>query len=205
MCPQKDAPRVQALIVDDDPEHAEIYRDLIQGPDLEVAVTDNGQAALQLLRSRPFQIVLTDLIMPGMDGMELMRRILVEHPAMIVIMITAANDLRGAVRAMQQGAFSYFNKAGEVDDLRREIRKALDILKLPTQASSFGPKKFTLPTLEAFAIEAPSASLKQVRFMAEAAHIRNVLRHVHGNRAHAAKILGITYRHLLNRIKELAI
>ena len=206
MFPQKDALCVQALIVDDDPEHAQIYRELIQGPDLDVAVADNGQAALRLLRTRPFQIVLTDLIMPVMDGMELMRRILVEHPAMIVIMITGSSDLRGAVRAMQQGAFSYFSKAGDADELRQEIRKAQEILRLPTRAPSFGLPKDPPSASEAFPAPAsPEASLKQVRSMAEAAHIRNVLHHAHGHRAHAARILGITYRHLLNKINVLGI
>lgn len=203
MCPQEDASCIQALIVDDDPEHAQIYRELIQGPDLDVAVADNGQAALRLLRTRPFQIVLTDLVMPVMDGMELMRRILLEHPAMIVIMITGSSDLRGAVRAMQEGAFSYFSKAGDSDELRREIHKAREILTLQIHAPRFPNHKTATPA--AFAEDAFPASLKQARFMAEAVHIRNVLRHVNGNKTHAARILGITYRQLLNRIKELPV
>lgn len=200
----EDTARVQVLIVDDDPEHAEIYRELIQGPDLDVVVTGNGQAALQLLRLRPFRIVLTDLIMPGMNGMELMRRILLEHPAMIVIMITGSGDLRGAVRAMQQGAFSYFSKAGDADDLRLEIRKALEIITLRAETAWKVPAPVTiLPPFERSAADTSVPSLKQARCIAEKIHIQNVLRQVHGNKTHAANVLGISYRQLLNRMKTL--
>lgn len=199
MCPQEDASRFQTLIVDDEPEHAEIYQDLIQGPDMDVAVAYNGPDALRMLRSRRFQIILTDLIMPDMDGMELMRRVLLEHPAMIVIMITGSSDLRSAVRAMQEGAFSYFSKTGDINELRGEIRKAREILTLRNRVPWFPTQKTTI-TAAVYPV-----SLKQARSMAEAVHIRNVLRHVQGNKTHAAKILGITYRQLLNRIKELGI
>ena len=200
---QKDTLHIQALIVDDDPEHAEIFSEMISGPELSVSIAGSGQQALRLLQEQKFQIVLTDLIMPGMDGMELMRQIMMQHPAMIVIMITGSGDLQGAVRAMQQGAFSYFSKTGEPEDLRTEMRKALEIIRLRERIAQHAPAKLALPLADVHTSSTPLASLKQARHMAEAMHIRNVLLQVQGNKTHAARILGITYRQLLNRIKDL--
>ncbi|WP_045215122.1 response regulator [Desulfonatronovibrio magnus] len=194
---------VKTLIVDDDPEHAEVFCDLISDLKLTISIANSGQEALSLLQKQKFQIVLTDLIMPGMNGMELMHQILVHHPAMIVIMITGSGDLQGAVRAMQLGAFSYFSKTGEPEDLRKEIRKAMEIINLRKQVAQHVPAKLALPLSDHNNSTAPPVSLKQARRMAEAVHIRNVLIQVSGNKTQAASILGITYRQLLNRLKDL--
>lgn len=197
---------VRTLLVDDDPVHRFLYSELIQGPilpELVVEVADDGKMALEMLRARPFQLVLTDLMMPGMDGMELLRQVLDEHPEMIVIMLSSAADLRVAVRAMRQGAFSYFNKGEKIDDLHSEIRKAIDTLGLRAKRDSPAPSP---PFRHADAAETPlrPATLEHVRRMAENAQIKSVLYQVQGNRTRAARILGITYRQLLNRIKQLA-
>lgn len=197
-------PRIPTLLVDDEPEHLALFRSLIQAPslpELDVDVAADGPTALEMLRKRRFQIVLTDLIMPGMDGMELLRRILAEYPETIVIMLTSAADLRGAVRAMRQGAFSYFSKGQDLDEMHAEIRKAIDLLKLRSEVDIPAPPSPILREETVKTSPQPPSSLKGVRLMAENTHIQNVLHHVHGNKAHAARILGITYRQLLNRVK----
>lgn len=196
---------IHTLLVDDDHVHRLLYSELMKDPalpELSVDLAADGREALEMLRKSPFQLVLTDLMMPGMDGMELLRRILDEYPEIIVIMLTSAADLRTAVRAMRLGAFSYFNKGGSIDDLHAEIRKAVNILRLRAQRGSPTP---IAPFRHADAEEAPlrPASLEQVRRMAENAHIKSVLYQVQGNKTQAAAILGITYRQLLNRIKQL--
>ena len=67
--------------------------------------------------------MLADLIMPRMDGMELLAQIRLRHPGVEVIMLTSFADVRSAVEAMRQGAFSYFRKGGDPRELLAEIAK----------------------------------------------------------------------------------
>ncbi len=195
------------LIVDDSPEHAELLRDLLESEEMEVALAASGCEALEILAARSFDVLLTDLAMPGMDGIKLLKKVRPLYPKLPVIVITCFGDVRSAVRAMQAGAFSYFCKGSASDELLHEVHKALQYTEEPGLSVQQS-------TPEAFVFEqswpgqkTPDAeqclSLKEVRDQAEAEHIISVLNRVGGNRSKAAKALGITYRQLYNRLKDI--
>jgi DNA-binding NtrC family response regulator len=89
-----------------------------------VSVAGSGEAALETLATTPMDVVLLDVKMPGMDGMEALRRIKEAHPQVEVIMLTGHANVDVAMRGMEQGAFDYLMKPAEMDDLYYKIQDA---------------------------------------------------------------------------------
>jgi len=82
--------------------------------------------ALALLEQSPVDLIISDLIMPGMGGLQLMERVRELHPGIPIIVITANGSVEGAVEAMRRGAYDYLEKPYNPDDLRMTIQRALD-------------------------------------------------------------------------------
>ncbi len=188
-----------ALIVDDIPEQQRVLQDMLHGRGLNVAAVSGGEEALARLARQQFDLVLADLIMPRMDGMELLAQIRLRHPGVEVIMLTSFADVRSAVEAMRQGAFSYFRKGGDPRELLAEIAKVQELVRL--RKNSGCADEPAPPLSEQSGIK----TLSDVRIEAETQHILSVLRATNDNRTHAARILGISYRQLCNRLKDLNI
>ena len=118
------------LIVDDE----ESIRDLLStklkadGYDCEVAA--DGNEALWKAFMKDFDIVLLDIKMPGLSGMEVLSRIVIDHPDTSVVMVTAVLDTKTAVEAMRQGAYDYVTKPFNLDDLGARIKRALEKRRL---------------------------------------------------------------------------
>src|SRR5262245_36664976 len=93
----------------------------------------NGQAALEALEARGADLVLTDRKMPGMDGVELLRKIREKHAALPVIIMTAHADVPSAVAAMREGAFDYITKPFDNDELRGLVSRALELSDLKAE------------------------------------------------------------------------
>ena len=98
------------LVVDDDPEVRMATRDFLTSKGYEVAVAEGGREALRLLAASPADVVLLDVAMPDMDGMETLRRIVATHPAMPVIMVTTETETAQIRRALEAGANEYLMK-----------------------------------------------------------------------------------------------
>lgn len=116
----------RVLVVDD----SEVDRQLIGGllekdPDLEVAFADNGEEALASIERSIPDLILTDLVMPGKDGLELVAHLGETHPFVPVILVTSKGNEEIAVRALQQGAASYVPKHALAEDLAETIETAL--------------------------------------------------------------------------------
>src|SRR5512137_1510525 len=90
----------------------------------EVTTAENGEQALAAMQRAPVDVVVTDLVMPRMGGMDLLRQVASAHPDVPVIMITAHGTVDTAVEAMKAGAFDYITKPFDQDDLRKVIAKA---------------------------------------------------------------------------------
>ena len=117
------------LIVDDSEfERRCIARILRDFDGLRLIDADDGAAALELVeRDRP-DLVLTDLVMPGLDGLELVRQAREMRPGMPIILMTAYGGEEEAVRALRAGAADYLPKSRMERDLPRTLRRALDVL-----------------------------------------------------------------------------
>jgi two-component system response regulator AtoC len=113
------------LVVDDDPGLRESFR-LILEEQYEVVDAPDGPTALGILRSNQVDLVLLDIRLPDMDGIEVLERIKAIDEGVEVILVTAVKTVRTAVAAMKLGAFDYLTKPFEEDELLSLIRRALE-------------------------------------------------------------------------------
>jgi len=109
------------LVVDDDPEVRMATRDFLSSKGYEVVVAEGGREALRLLDASPPDVVLLDVAMPDLDGMETLKRIVATHPAMPVIMVTANADIEITSKVLQLGAADYVPKPFDLDYLDQAI------------------------------------------------------------------------------------
>jgi len=117
--------RETVLVVDDDAPVRDGCRQALQAEGLEVVEAADAAEALRLMSSRPCSVVLLDLRMPGMDGMELLGRIRGEHRHTAVVVITGYASVETAVQAMKQGAVDYLPKPFSARTLRAAVHRAL--------------------------------------------------------------------------------
>ena len=117
--------RPTILVVDDDPGLRESFR-LILEDEFEVLDVPDGQQALDIVRSCQVDLVLLDIRLPGMDGLEVLERIKGLDEQLDVILITAVKTVRTAVSAMKLGALDYLTKPFDEDEVLALIRRALD-------------------------------------------------------------------------------
>ena len=113
------------LIVDDELSMREFLRILLEKEGHEVATAANGNVALELSGRQTFDLVVTDIRMPGMTGLELLAQLKHARPETGVIMITAFASPDDAVAAMKNGAFDYITKPFNVDEIKTVVRSAL--------------------------------------------------------------------------------
>jgi DNA-binding NtrC family response regulator len=118
------------LVVDDELSVRTSLSGWFRRDGYEVAAAENATAALRLLRERAFDVVLLDIKMPGMDGMDLQEHIHRIDPRIAVVMITAFASVETAVRALKQGAFDYVTKPIDPDELSHLVRRAMEQRRL---------------------------------------------------------------------------
>lgn len=120
----------RALVVDDDAGVRYTLAEILGDAGLEVELAEHGQQALDKSRAAPFDLVITDLRMAPIDGLELLRVLRAEQPQLKVIMVTAHGSERHAVEAMKLGAYDYLKKPFELDELMAVVGRALESLRL---------------------------------------------------------------------------
>jgi DNA-binding NtrC family response regulator len=124
--------RKRVLVVDDEPGVRESIRILLSS-DYDVATVASGDAALEAIQRERPQLVLLDIIMPGMDGMELLERVRVSDPGLPIVILTATKTVKTAVAAMKLGAFDYLQKPFDVDELRLIVERATRTAELEAE------------------------------------------------------------------------
>ena len=98
------------LIVDDEEIVVRSCKRILEGPGIALDSADNGRDALRKADEAPPDIVILDIMMPGMDGMQVLQLLKERHPEVDVIMVTGLSQIRTAVQAMKLGAFDYLPK-----------------------------------------------------------------------------------------------
>jgi DNA-binding NtrC family response regulator len=121
------------LVVDDDPSLRRVLQVQLEQEGYEVAVTASAQQTLSVLQLRQFDLVITDLKMPGMSGLELLKLVRLQYPQTIIIMLTAFGTVDTAVEAMKAGAYDYLTKPVHQDEMSVVVRRALEHLHLVEQ------------------------------------------------------------------------
>jgi DNA-binding NtrC family response regulator len=148
----KDSDRKEAkiLVVDDDVELADTLTDHLLEQGYFAAKAYGGKEALDLLQERDFHLVITDLKMPGMDGMELLRRVKGIDRKVSVVLITGYGTIETAVDAIKLGAYDFIQKPFQFNELQIVIEKALDRHSLARELGAF--KGLTLALLISIAL-----------------------------------------------------
>jgi PAS domain S-box-containing protein len=118
------------LIVDDEIETMNPLCDLLSGWGYDVAGFTSGKQALEALHEREFDLILTDLVMPEMSGIELIQAALQIKPLLVCIIITGQGTIQSAVEAMKTGAFDYVLKPLEFKTLRQILLRAIAVRRL---------------------------------------------------------------------------
>lgn len=118
------ARKISILIVDDEQSVRDSLRDWFTDDGYHVKCAEHAKRALQILESEDYDIILADLKMPGMDGLEMLRRIKTLRKDAIVIVMTAFATVDTAVKALKDGAYDYVTKPFDPDDLSHLIRNA---------------------------------------------------------------------------------
>src|SRR5207249_8836115 len=126
MKPMTSAASVSLVIVDDNPGSLELLSNALAQEGLEIFIASDPEAGLDLVYDRHPQIVLTDLVMPGMSGMEVLERVVEFDPSTDVILMTAHYSTESAVEAIRKGASDYLNKPVPLADLRSRIAQAAE-------------------------------------------------------------------------------
>jgi DNA-binding NtrC family response regulator len=122
--------KAKILVVDDEEIVLKSCRKIFQGSGHQVFAVLSTQEAFDLLEKEPFDIVITDIKMPGMDGMEVLRRVKEKYPDISVIMITGYSTIQSAVQAMKLGAFDYIPKPFTPDEVLIVVENALEKKRL---------------------------------------------------------------------------
>jgi two-component system response regulator HydG len=122
------------LIVDDDAEMREALGGLFSGDGHACELAADAASALDLVSQQTFDAVVSDIRMEGMDGLELLDRIKRDHPALPVVLVTAAGGVSQAVDAIKRGAFGYAVKPLDVSELQAVVASALDARLHPSES-----------------------------------------------------------------------
>lgn len=132
--------RKSILVVDDEKSQREILEMILSGEGYDVTTASSGEAAMKFTRERRFDLVLTDLKMTGMDGIELLQNLLAQDSSIIVILLTAHGTIDSAKEALRRGAFDYLQKPYDKEALLATINRALDKLDaIDTEIVSASP------------------------------------------------------------------
>lgn len=165
------------LLVEDDESLRRVTQVRLQQAGYEVTTAPDGPQALALLEKCPQDLVVTDLKMPGMSGVELLPLIKAEYPEIIVIVVTAYGTVESAVEAMKLGAYDYITKPVNAEALRLVVERALEHHRLKEEVENLrrnldrkygfenilGRSSVLLETLEAAARVAPTDATILIR------------------------------------------
>jgi two-component system, NtrC family, response regulator PilR len=128
--PDDSAAKPRILVVDDEPSMREMLRIVLRRDGYEVLIAENGKQALERLRSEPIDLLLSDIRMPDLSGVEVLRAAKDLNRDIVAFMMTAYASTDTAVEAMRLGAVDYFTKPFSMDELRLKVRQHLETHRL---------------------------------------------------------------------------
>jgi two-component system OmpR family response regulator len=114
------------LIVDDENDFRETIIKRLRARKIDIEGADSGPKALEMVDAHDFDVIVLDVKMPGMDGIETLRQIKLKKPLVEVIMLTGHASVESGIQGMQLGAFDYVMKPVALDDLMDKLRQAYE-------------------------------------------------------------------------------
>ncbi len=116
---------MKILVVDDEEGARDLFNTILTDEGYEVALANGGEEALNLFKTNPFNLVITDIKMPVMDGLQLLQEIRKMGSKTDVIMVTAYGEVESYLKAMSLGAAEYINKPIRIKELKQIVHKVL--------------------------------------------------------------------------------
>ena len=121
---------IKVLIVDDDQICREILRETLASHEVEVSLACDGLEGLDKLSAEPFDILITDLNMPRMDGLSLLQEAREHYPHILTIIITGYGSLESAIEAIRKGTYDYIQKPFKIEEIQIVTRNAIEKIKM---------------------------------------------------------------------------
>jgi two-component system response regulator HydG len=139
---------IRVLIVDDDEAHAQAVAQSLERIGCETTVANSGKRGVSLIESENFDVVVTDMKMDEVDGLEILAKSKEELPDAEVIVVTGHGSITSAVNAMQHGAYTYLSKPLDINELRGAVQKATTKLRLIRRNAELNRRcaRWPLPT-----------------------------------------------------------
>lgn len=114
----------KVLLVDDEEDFIATLGQRLEARKLKVTTATSGEKALEIVAGKDFDVIVLDLAMPGMDGLEVLKRIKSDHPEAEIIMLTGHGTIETGVEAMKQGAEDFLEKPVDIQQLLVKIEEA---------------------------------------------------------------------------------
>ena len=166
---------ISLVIIDDNAGSLELLSIALAQEGLEILTASDPEEGLDLVFNKHPQIVITDLVMPRMSGMEILEKVVDFDPAIEVILITAHYSTESAVEAIRKGAADYLNKPVSIDDLRNRIAKLLDDVRRQQQTVALEDQMLMSARFEGIIGRSPRMWEMFSRIRRVAPHFRTVL------------------------------
>ena len=116
---------IKVLLVDDEEEFVSTLAERLEMRDFEAPVATSGDQALALVRDQKFDVIVLDVMMPGIGGLEVMKQVKSAYPDLPVILLTGHGSTKEGMEGMQEGAFDYLMKPLDIDELTAKIKEAI--------------------------------------------------------------------------------
>ena len=133
--PGKTAPRgvtvSRILVVDDEQRICRFVARALEANGFQIQIAVNGHEALRLVESQDYAVIVLDLLLPGLDGYEVLRRVIRANPAQRVLVLSAVGDVESKVRCLQMGAVDYLPKPFAIAELIARVRRRIDDRSAP--------------------------------------------------------------------------
>jgi response regulator RpfG family c-di-GMP phosphodiesterase len=171
---------MQCLVVDDEPRLRRVLVRLLENEGFSCAEAGSGVEALRVLEAQSVPLVISDLRMPEMDGVTLLREVVARWPETAVIMVTAVAEVESAVACLQLGALDYIAKPFHLDEVRARVRQALDKRRLILENKSYQKDLEARVTIQARRIE--EIFLEGVHALVEALEAKDAYTRGHSRR-----------------------
>lgn len=174
---------VRCLVVDDEPRIREALVRVLESVGYRCTQAQTAERALELMGQASFPVVLSDIRMPGMDGVALLHEIRQRWPDTAVLMLTAVAEVETAVACLQAGAFDYIPKPFQVDEVRARVAQALDKRRLILENRRYQERLAEMVEQQALRIE--ELFLEGVQTLAHALEAKDTY-----TRGHSARVAG---------------
>jgi len=142
-------PKARVLVVEDDESMQDFLSTFLEQEGYQVEWAAHGGIAREMLQAQPYDVVITDIIMPEVDGVEVLDYVREKHPETGVIIMTGRSSVRQAVELIRRGADDYFKKPFDVDEMLHTIRKSVEHRRRKRERAASAPAirpKFPTPS-----------------------------------------------------------